>query len=87
MTQLGKAISILVSAERIERDMHDDVDAWGAPGECHDLVARGEGKRLRHARRRALHAAGVNSMRVLRARVRRVCTDAYFYKRYGYVPY
>lgn len=87
MTQLGKAISILVSAERIERDMHDDVDAWGAPSECHDLVARGEEKRRRHARRRALHAAGVNSMRVLRTRVRRVCTDAYFYKRYGYVPY
>jgi hypothetical protein len=71
-----------------EHEMHEDVDAWHAPSECHDLVAKGEGRRLRHARRRALHAAGFNSMRHLRRAARRAMgNDAPIYRRYGFVPY
>ena len=85
---IGKAIGILIEAALHEEALHDDVDAFHAPSECHDLVARGEGKRFRLARRRALHASGFNSMRLLRREVhRRLGNDAPIYRRYGFVPY
>lgn len=88
MANLGKAISILVSAQMRECEMHEDVDAFHAPGECHRDVARGEGRRLRLARRRALHAAGLRSMALLRRAARRAMgNDAPIYRRYGFVPY
>jgi hypothetical protein len=88
MTQLGKAIGILVAAQMRELEMHEDVVMFHAPSECHALVARGEGKRLRAARRHALHVAGVRSLRQLRSMARRAMgNDAPIYRRYGFVPY
>jgi len=87
MQQLGKALSILIRAQRFECEMHEDVAAWHAPSECHALVAKGEGKRMRFARRRAEHAAGMK-MRDIRRRCRRLMgNDAPIYRRYGFVPY
>ena len=86
--QLGKAIGILVQAVEHENALHDDVDAWHAPGECHAVVARGEAKRWRTAKRRALHTAGLKNMRQLRKAARRAMgNDGPIYKRYGFVPY
>jgi hypothetical protein len=88
MNSLGKAIGILARAQLHEIELHDDVDAWNAPGECHDLVAKNEGKRMRIARRRALHACGLKNMRQLRRAARRAMgNDAPIYRRYGFVPY
>lgn len=50
---LGRALSILAKAEAKEIFAHADVDAFHAPSECHALVRRGEGSRLRRERRRA----------------------------------
>ena len=50
---LGKVLAILARAEACEIDMHADVDAFGAPSECHAMVARHEGRRLRRARKHA----------------------------------
>ena len=33
--------------------MHADVDACGAPSECHALVSQGQAKRMRRARKHA----------------------------------
>lgn len=88
MANLGKAIGILIRAEMREIEMHEDVDAWHAPGECHRDVSRGAGKRLREARRHALHAGGFKNMRTLRAAARKAMgNDAPLYRRYGFVPY
>jgi hypothetical protein len=51
--KLGKVATILAAADAREIAMHMDVDAFHAPSECHDLVRRGEEKRLRLARRHA----------------------------------
>lgn len=53
ISNLGKAITILAKAEALELDMHADVEAFYAPSECHDLVARGEIQRARLARKHA----------------------------------
>lgn len=53
ITNLGKALTILATQQAIECDMHSDVSAFGAPSECHGLVARGEGRRARRARKHA----------------------------------
>ena len=50
---LGKAISIIARASADEINYHADVSAWGAPGECHDSVSKGEAARYRRARRHA----------------------------------
>lgn len=68
--QLGKALSILAAADRAEAELHADVDAFGAPGECHALVARGEARRRRQARRHAEAVAGL-PLRALMAEARR----------------
>lgn len=87
MANLGRAITILLRAYEREHALHEDVDAFHAPGECHELVARGGDKRLRFAVRHACAVAGVKNWRQLRVACRRVCSDAFFYKRYGFVPY
>lgn len=88
MAALGKAISILVAAEMREHAMHEDVDVMHAPSECHTLVSKGAGKRMRAARRRALRVAGLRSMRLLRKAARKAMgNDAPIYRRYGFVPY
>lgn len=86
--QLGRAIGILLAATRLEGALHEDVDAYHAPSECHGPVSRGQGKRLRYARRRALHAAGFNSLRLIRRAARQAMGhDAPIYRRFGEVPY
>lgn len=60
MRQMGKAIGILALAQAREDFMHEDVDAFGAPGECHGLVSRGEARRERQARRHAKAASGLS---------------------------
>lgn len=67
MTCMGKGITTYVLAMVNEEILHHDVNAWGAPSECHDLVARGEAQRLRLARRRAARQAGVNVRTFMRA--------------------
>lgn len=59
MQQLGKALSILAQQEAAESFFHADVNAWGAPSECHALVSKGEADRVRQARR---HAEAVAKM-------------------------
>jgi hypothetical protein len=51
--QLGKALSIILVHEAGEIAMHEDVDAFHAPSECHRDVSKGEMRRLRTARRHA----------------------------------
>jgi len=86
--QIGKAISILIAAQNRLNELHEDVDAFGAPGECHDLVARGEAGALRQARRHAIAVSGCRSMREIKRRARAVMgNDAPIYRRYGFVPY
>lgn len=46
---LGKALTILAGQLVDEEIMHADVDAWGAPSECHRDVSRGERRRHRAA--------------------------------------
>lgn len=50
---LGRALTILVQQEVAEIELHDDVDAWHAPSECHRDVARYEAQRAREARKHA----------------------------------
>ena len=87
MVELGKAIGILVRAIEREEMLHEDIDAWGAPGECHGVVARGEDRRMRQARKHAEAVAGM-PLRVIRRKARKLMgSDAPLYRRYGFVPY
>lgn len=70
---LGAALSILVRASAAEEFAHYDVDAFGAPSECHDLVARGEAQRLRRARKHAEAVARRPLRVILREASRRGC--------------
>lgn len=85
MTQLGKAISIIAAFERGVAALHDDVRAFHAPSECHDIVARGAAKRFRLVRRHACHVAGVRNIRQLRRAIKRACPtwDRYNHFRLG----
>lgn len=49
---ISAALTVIARQTVNEFIAHADVDAFGAPGECHDLVARGEAKRSRLVRRR-----------------------------------
>ena len=50
---LGTVLTVLARSEAAEHFMHADVDAFGAPSECHVLVSRGEAQRQRRARKLA----------------------------------
>lgn len=50
---LSAALTILARAEADEHFLHADVDAFGAPSECHELVSRFEAERQRRARKHA----------------------------------
>lgn len=50
---LGKVLTILATADVREAVLHADVDAFGAPRECHALVSRGQDRRMRQARKHA----------------------------------
>lgn len=65
ITNLGAALTVLARAEAAEIAAHIDVDAYGAPGECHDLVSRGEHVRERIARKHA-EAIARAPLRVIR---------------------
>lgn len=72
MTQyLGKALTILARFQTNEQALHDDVDAFGAPSECHGLVGRNEHKRERQARKHAEAVAGMPE-RVIRRKARKL---------------
>lgn len=58
--QLGKALGIIAMHGVREEIMHADVDAFYAPSECHALIARGEEKRLREAKRHARAVSGLS---------------------------
>ena len=58
--QMGRAVSIIAAHFAAEHIAHADVDAFGAPSECHALVARGEAQRERQARRLAKAASGLS---------------------------
>lgn len=74
MANLGKALSIIVRANVDEDIMHSDVDAFGAPSECHGSVSKGESRRLRQARRHAKAASGLTA-RQFSIAIRRVYSD------------
>lgn len=50
---LGQVLTIVARSEASEHFRHADVRAFGAPGECHALVARGAKQRQRQARKHA----------------------------------
>jgi hypothetical protein len=78
--QLGKALGILARAAVREDYVHADVEAFGGPGECHGAVSRGEGRRLRQAKRHAKAASGLSRAafnRELRAVPQRVLQQGY----------
>jgi hypothetical protein len=62
---LGKAISVLILCEVHEVSAHADVDAFGAPGECHRDVSRRAPQRARLARKQA-EAIARAPLRVIR---------------------
>jgi hypothetical protein len=70
ISNLGKALSIIAKAQVLEAIMHEDVDAFGAPSECHGLVDHGCAKRFRLARRRAEALAGA-PLRIIELQARR----------------
>lgn len=56
---LGKALTILARCQAAEDALHADVDAFGAPGECHALVSKGQARRWRRARKHAKAVSGL----------------------------
>jgi hypothetical protein len=67
---LSRALTILARAEAAEIDLHADVDAWGAPSECHALVGRHQARRDRIARKHA-EAEAQRPLRVIRRETQR----------------
>jgi len=57
---LGRAFTIIAEWHAKEQALHADVAAFGAPGECHAMVSRGESKREREARRLARSVSGLS---------------------------
>jgi hypothetical protein len=71
MPNLGKALSIIWVQRAREHALDMDIVAFGAPSECHDLVAKGETGRRRQARRHAEAVAGMPYRRIMREAKRR----------------
>lgn len=85
---LGKALSILLKEYEINAAIAQDLANFNAPSECYALAYNDFGRRYRMARRRALHAAGLRNMRLLRAAIRkRLGDDAWVYRHFGVIPY
>lgn len=57
---LGKAITILAMHNVRESITHADIAAYHAPGEWHRIVAKGEPRRYRAARRLAKSVSGLS---------------------------
>lgn len=64
--RLGEALSVLAIQEAHEIISHEDVDAMGAPSECHDLVARREPERAEKACQGAEKVAGITFAEITR---------------------
>lgn len=65
--QLGRAITILAQQQADEEIAHMDVSAWGAPSECHGVVAKGADDRYRRAYRRARAISGLTNKQFQKA--------------------
>lgn len=76
ITNLGAALSKLAIHEATETVMHADVSAFGAPSECHDLVAKGEAARRRIARRHAEAIACAPMRVIVREAIKRLGSQA-----------
>jgi hypothetical protein len=85
MAQLGKAVGILMAHQRVCDEMHEDVDAFHAPSECHEIVSRGNARRFRLVKKHACVAAGVKDLKQLRKAVKKACPtwDRYNHFRLG----
>lgn len=85
MTQLGKAVGILLRESQRRDYEYEDLRAFHAPSECYSLVNRGQARRFRAVRRHACHVAGVKNLNQLRRAVKRACPtwDRYNYFRLG----
>lgn len=70
---LGATLTVIARWQAREADMHADVSAWGAPGECHGLVSKGEDERFRRARRHAEAVARRPYRVIVREARRRGC--------------
>ena len=64
---MGRAISIIAAQAAAESIRHADVAAFGASGECHTLVDRGNEQRARLARRHARAVSGLSKSAFSRA--------------------
>lgn len=81
MTQLGKALGILVQANFKCRN-------YPYYAMSPDHAQRMVGRALRFHHRRACHVAGVRNMRLLRrAMLKAMGNDAWVYRHFGHVPY
>lgn len=78
INNLGRALSIIVQHKRNEDAMHEDVNQFHAPSECHELVSRGEAKRFRLVRRRVKALTGSRYDLVLREARRRTSNHAVY---------
>lgn len=79
---LGRGLTIFLEHHRYENFMHDEIDAWHAPSECHALASRGEDRRFRAMRR---HVEGVTGLKwkVFREQVIRRTGLRWLQARYG----
>lgn len=82
---LGRAVSILLAAQREADYAYEDLAAFHAPSECYPIVSRGIARRFRLVRRRACHAAGVKNLAALRRAVKKAVPtwDRYNHHRLG----
>lgn len=56
---LGQVLSVLVAQEAAGVALHEDVDAFGAPSECHGLVEKQLARRRAEAFKKMEQLAGV----------------------------
>ena len=79
---LSRAVSLIVQYHRRESDMHADIRAWGAPGECHEDLSRGEASRFRDVRK---HIEGVTGFKykMVRAEILRRVSAKFAYNFFG----
>jgi hypothetical protein len=85
MTQLGKAVSILMAHQRLGDAYYDDLHAFHAPSECYADVNKGLMRSFRPVRKHACRVAGVKNLKQLRRAVKKACPtwDRYNHFRLG----
>jgi hypothetical protein len=70
---LGQALSVVIAQEAAEADAHADVDAFGAPSECHSLVNKHMLRRRLNAIVEAQRIAGAPWAEITRQAAERGC--------------